>query len=85
MSTEFDLMLIFIFKIEDLSQQAQTLAAEKFRAPEMQNPADINSTVAEPIMEESEEEGEVTHYCQIINIHRGGNPLLSNYLYSQGR
>ncbi|XP_069119955.1 nascent polypeptide-associated complex subunit alpha-like isoform X2 [Argopecten irradians] len=48
-------------KIEDLSQQAQMQAAEKFKTPE--NPMSLGgespSTIAEPIQEESEEEGEV--------------------------
>ncbi|MFX7212916.1 hypothetical protein ABTI51_18280, partial [Acinetobacter baumannii] len=48
-------------KIEDLSQQAQMAAAEKFKTPE--NPAglggDLPSTISQPIQEESEEEGEV--------------------------
>uniref|UniRef100_A0A8W8NM79 NAC-A/B domain-containing protein n=4 Tax=Magallana gigas TaxID=29159 RepID=A0A8W8NM79_MAGGI len=48
-------------KIEDLSQQAQMAAAEKFKTPE--NPAglggEVSSTVSQPIPEESEDEGEV--------------------------
>ena len=49
-------------KIEDLSQQAQMAAAEKFKAPT--NPAglgeDLPSTISQPtIQEESEEEGEI--------------------------
>ncbi|VDI45007.1 nascent polypeptide-associated complex subunit alpha [Mytilus galloprovincialis] len=48
-------------KIEDLSQQAQMAAAEKFKTPT--NPAglgeDITNPVQQPIQEESEEEGEV--------------------------
>ncbi|KAG8190033.1 hypothetical protein JTE90_000128 [Oedothorax gibbosus] len=48
-------------KIEDLSQQAQMAAAEKFKAPESVAPADGSAqTIAtQPIEEESEEEGEV--------------------------
>ncbi|XP_071103918.1 nascent polypeptide-associated complex subunit alpha-like [Haliotis cracherodii] len=49
-------------KIEDLNQQAQMAAAEKFKAPE--NPAGageggVQSTISQPIQEESEEEEEV--------------------------
>lgn len=50
-------------QIEDLSQQAQMAAAEKFKTPT--NPAglgeDITNPVQQPIQEESEEEGEVKH------------------------
>lgn len=42
-------------KIEDLSQQAQVAAAEKFKAPQPSAAGDSNPTVA-PIQEESEEE-----------------------------
>lgn len=50
-------------KIEDLSQQAQMAAAEKFKAPES-NPAaegagGVGTTAPAPIQEESEEEEEV--------------------------
>ncbi|XP_034256915.1 nascent polypeptide-associated complex subunit alpha [Thrips palmi] len=45
-------------KIEDLSQQAQVAAAEKFKAPEISPAADVGAgtTVVAPIQEESEEE-----------------------------
>ncbi|KAL1132628.1 hypothetical protein AAG570_010580 [Ranatra chinensis] len=44
-------------KIEDLGQQAQVAAAEKFKAPEMSQSTDTGaSTVVAPIQEESEEE-----------------------------
>jgi nascent polypeptide-associated complex subunit alpha len=45
-------------KIEDLSQQAQVAAAEKFKAPEAANPAAETGTtnVVAPIAEEDEEE-----------------------------
>lgn len=46
-------------KIEDLSQQAQVAAAEKFKAPEATPTADASSgsaTVVAPIAEEDEEE-----------------------------
>lgn len=45
-------------KIEDLSQQAQVAAAEKFKAPETANPAAETgtTTVVAPIAEEDEEE-----------------------------
>lgn len=46
-------------KIEDLSQQAQVAAAEKFKAPEA-TPADTASTVVAPIAEEDEEEVDET-------------------------
>lgn len=49
-------------KIEDLSQQAQMAAAEKFKAPESVVPGGdgASQTIAtQPIEEESEEEGEV--------------------------
>lgn len=48
-------------KIEDLSQQAQMAAAEKFKAPESSVGAgEPSQTIAsQPIEEESEEEGEV--------------------------
>ena len=42
-------------KIEDLSQQAQVAAAEKFKAPQPSSAGD-SSTVVAPIQEESEEE-----------------------------
>lgn len=42
-------------KIEDLSQQAQVAAAEKFKAPQPTTSGDSNTVVA-PIQEESEEE-----------------------------
>lgn len=42
-------------KIEDLSQQAQVAAAEKFKAPQPTSSGD-NTTVVAPIQEESEEE-----------------------------
>ncbi|EEB13684.1 Nascent polypeptide-associated complex subunit alpha, putative [Pediculus humanus corporis] len=42
-------------KIEDLSQQAQVAAAEKFKAPQPAASGDNNAAVA-PIQEESEEE-----------------------------
>lgn len=42
-------------KIEDLSQQAQVAAAEKFKAPQPSAAGDSNTVVA-PIQEESEEE-----------------------------
>merc|ERR1711982_50037 len=48
-------------KIEDLSQQAQMAAAEKFKAPE--NPATCSdgapNPLSQPILEESEEEEEI--------------------------
>ncbi|CAB0008816.1 unnamed protein product [Nesidiocoris tenuis] len=44
-------------KIEDLSQQAQVAAAEKFKAPEITTATDTGATtVVAPIQEESEEE-----------------------------
>lgn len=45
-------------KIEDLSQQAQVQAAEKFKTPEVTTAADAggSTTVVAPIQEESEEE-----------------------------
>eukprot|EP00918_Siedleckia_nematoides_P091255 GHVU01200486.1.p1 GENE.GHVU01200486.1~~GHVU01200486.1.p1 ORF type:complete len:288 (-),score=64.81 GHVU01200486.1:118-933(-) len=44
-------------KIEDLSQQAQMAAAEKFKAPEAPTiPGDMPSNVNQPITEESDEE-----------------------------
>ncbi|XP_052123398.1 nascent polypeptide-associated complex subunit alpha [Frankliniella occidentalis] len=45
-------------KIEDLSQQAQVAAAEKFKAPEISPAADVGAgtTAVAPIQEESEEE-----------------------------
>jgi len=45
-------------KIEDLSQQAQVQAAEKFKTPEVAAAADAtgSTTVVAPIQEESEEE-----------------------------
>ncbi|RZF45167.1 hypothetical protein LSTR_LSTR007130 [Laodelphax striatellus] len=49
-------------KIEDLSQQAQVAAAEKFKAPEASPATDATggvTTVVAPIQEESEEEEEV--------------------------
>ncbi|XP_039297080.1 nascent polypeptide-associated complex subunit alpha, partial [Nilaparvata lugens] len=49
-------------KIEDLSQQAQVAAAEKFKAPEASPASDVTggvTTVVAPIQEESEEEEEV--------------------------
>ena len=46
-------------QIEDLNQQAQMAAAEKFRDKPPAGPGDIPSTVAQPIQEESEEEEEV--------------------------
>jgi len=45
-------------QIEDLSQQAQMQAAEKFKAPEMPE-RNAASTVSETIQEESEDEAEV--------------------------
>lgn len=48
-------------KIEDLSQQAQMVAAEKFKAPEPSPAAgDVPSTVAQTIQEESDEEVDET-------------------------
>lgn len=48
-------------KIEDLSQQAQVAAAEKFKAPETTPAADASSTnVVAPIAEEDEEEVDET-------------------------
>ena len=47
-------------QIEDLSQQAQVAAAEKFRDKPAAGPGDIPSTVSQPIQEESEEEEEVS-------------------------
>ncbi|CAG0915407.1 unnamed protein product [Notodromas monacha] len=46
-------------KIEDLSQQAQMAAAEKFKAPEMGTAAEASAAIPASIQEESEEEGEV--------------------------
>lgn len=49
-------------KIEDLSQQAQMAAAEKFKAPESAVPGGDGSSqtiASQPIEEESEEEGEI--------------------------
>ena len=46
-------------QIEDLNQQAQMAAAEKFRDKPPAGPGDIPSTVTQPIQEESEEEEEV--------------------------
>jgi len=44
-------------KIEDLSQQAQVAAAEKFKAPDLSQSTDTGATtVVGPIQEESEEE-----------------------------
>lgn len=43
-------------KIEDLSQQAQVAAAEKFKAPEAAPTPDASSAVVAPIAEEDEEE-----------------------------
>ncbi|KAK9503611.1 hypothetical protein O3M35_010135 [Rhynocoris fuscipes] len=44
-------------KIEDLSQQAQVAAAEKFKAPDISQSTDTGATtVVAPIQEESEEE-----------------------------
>lgn len=45
-------------KIEDMSQQAQVAAAEKFKAPEVSPAAEAggSTTVVAPIQEESEEE-----------------------------
>merc|ERR1711872_1169079 len=45
-------------KIEDLNQQAQMAAAEKFRDKPTAGPGDMPSTVSQPIQEESEEEEE---------------------------
>merc|ERR1711973_474577 len=45
-------------KIEDLNQQAQMAAAEKFRDEPPAGPSDLPSTVTQPIAEESEEEEE---------------------------
>lgn len=57
-----------VLQIEDLNQQAQMAAAEKFKAPE--NPANLGeglaSTVAQPIQEESEEEDEVCDSCCFV-------------------
>ncbi|KAK7092471.1 hypothetical protein V1264_008209 [Littorina saxatilis] len=47
-------------KIEDLNQQAQMAAAEKFREKAPAGPSDMPSTVAQPIQEESEEEEDET-------------------------
>lgn len=46
-------------QIEDLNQQAQMAAAEKFRDKPPAGPGDMPSTVTQPIQEESEEEEEV--------------------------
>ena len=48
-------------KIEDLSQQAQMAAIEKFKTPDIQPGmgGETPSTVSQPIQEESEEEGEI--------------------------
>ncbi|WAR06053.1 NACA-like protein, partial [Mya arenaria] len=47
-------------KIEDLSQQAQMVAAENFKRPENTGGlGDLPSTVSAPIQEESEEEDEI--------------------------
>merc|ERR1711963_473281 len=45
-------------KIEDLNQQAQMAAAEKFRDKPPAGPSDLPSTLTQPIAEESEEEEE---------------------------
>lgn len=55
--------VLSLFQIEDLNQQAQMAAAEKFKAPE--NPAGageggVQSTISQPIQEESEEEEDVS-------------------------
>uniref|UniRef100_A0A1B6CX80 NAC-A/B domain-containing protein n=1 Tax=Clastoptera arizonana TaxID=38151 RepID=A0A1B6CX80_9HEMI len=49
-------------KIEDLSQQAQVAAAEKFKAPEVSTAAEAggSATVVAPILEEIEEEVDET-------------------------
>jgi nascent polypeptide-associated complex subunit alpha len=46
-------------KIEDLGQQAQMAAAEKFKAPELGSGAEAGASVPAPIQEESEEDEEV--------------------------
>ncbi|KAL3836096.1 hypothetical protein ACJMK2_021549 [Sinanodonta woodiana] len=46
-------------KIEDLSQQAQMAAAEKFKAPADIQDFEQPSTVSQPIQEESEEDEEI--------------------------
>ena len=47
-------------QIEDLSQQAQMVAAENFKRPENAGVSDLpGSSVSQPIQEESEEEDEV--------------------------
>ena len=53
-----------MLQIEDLNQQAQMAAAEKFRDKPPAGPGDLPSTVAQPIQEESEEEEEVKMSCQ---------------------
>lgn len=55
-------ILITKFQIEDLSQQAQMAAIEKFKTPDIQPGmgGETPSTVSQPIQEESEEEGEVS-------------------------
>lgn len=59
--------LNYLMQIEDLSQQAQMAAAEKFKTPE--NPAglggEVSSTVSQPIPEESEDEGEVIFFFYV--------------------
>ena len=54
--------LFFVFQIEDLSQQAQLAAAEKFKAPEASTAGGegLASTLSQPIAEESEEEEDVS-------------------------
>ena len=60
--TDFAWFFFFFFQIEDLNQQAQMAAAEKFRDKPPAGPGDIPSTVSQPIAEESEEEE--------VKIHR---------------
>jgi nascent polypeptide-associated complex subunit alpha len=51
---------IISFQIEDLSNQAQITAAEKFKAPDASAAGEgIPSTISQPIQEEEENEGEV--------------------------
>ena len=62
------------FQIEDLSQQAQIQAADKFKTAETtQVSGEPASTVAQPITEESEEEEEVSGTD--LNLNR---PIMRN-------
>ena len=72
-----------MIQIEDLSQQAQMVAAEKFKAPEPSPVAgETPSTVAQTIAEESDEE--VRMISNLSNVVNVPYDILTTILVFQG-